>query len=42
MEVKILDYLIERFSNLKRDNAHEEQAANKPILLLAVIQLFEN
>jgi putative restriction endonuclease len=42
MEVKILDYFIERFSNLKRDNAHGEQAPNKPILLLAVIQLFEN
>lgn len=42
MEVKILDYFIERFSNLKRDNAHGEQAPNKPILLLAIIQLFEN
>jgi putative restriction endonuclease len=42
MEVKILDYFIERFSNLKRDTAHGEQAPNKPILLLAVIQLFEN
>ncbi len=42
MEVKILDYFIERLSNLKRDNAHGEQAPNKPILLLAVIQLFEN
>lgn len=42
MKVKILDYFIERFSNLKHDNANGEQAPNKPILLLAIIQLFEN
>lgn len=42
METKILDYFVEKFSNLKRDTAHGEQAPNKPILLLAIIQLFEN
>jgi putative restriction endonuclease len=42
MEITILDFYIQKFLNLKRDTAHGEQAPNKPILLLAIIQLFEN
>ncbi len=37
-----LEYFIEKFQLLKSDKAHGDPAPNKPILLLAVIQLYEN
>ena len=37
-----LEFFIDKFLTLNRDKAHGEPAPNQPILLLAVIQLYEN